>query len=260
MPASEGAPPGIQVAGLRKVYDGPRGEPVVAVDDVSFEVAPGATLALIGTSGCGKTTVLKCLNRLVEPTDGRVEIGGAPITGRDPNALRRSMGYVMQSAGLFPHLTVGQNVGLMCELEGWAADRREARVRELLEHVSLEPAAFVGRFPHELSGGQRQRVGIARALALEPGVVLMDEPFGALDPITRRELHEELRRLRAQQPRTIVMVTHDLAEAFDLADRVALMDRGRIVQLGSRADLVNRPASDFVERFVADHGGAATDV
>ncbi len=229
----------------------------MAVDGVSFEVAPGRTLALIGTSGCGKTTTLKCLNRLVEPTSGEVHIGDRSVADQNPGALRRSIGYVMQSAGLFPHLTVGRNVGLLCELEGWTPPRREARIRELLELVSLDPADFVTRFPHELSGGQRQRVGIARALALDPGVVLMDEPFGALDPITRHELHSELRRLRARQPRTIVIVTHDLSEAFALADEVALMDRGRIVQLGTREDLVERPATDFVDRFVSAQTGAA---
>ncbi|MCB9715367.1 MAG: ATP-binding cassette domain-containing protein [Myxococcales bacterium] len=242
----------IELRGVRKEFPGPTGTPVVAVDGVSLRVAAGELLCLIGTSGCGKTTTMKMINRLVEPSDGEIRVDGRDIRERDPTVLRRGIGYVIQKGGLFPHLSVAGNVGLLCRLEGWERARIEARVAELLQLVNLAQE-LATRYPRELSGGQRQRVGVARALALDPPLVLMDEPFGALDPITRRQLHAELRQLQDRVGKTIVLVTHDLGEAFALGDRVALMDRGRIVQLGTEADFRERPATPFVEEFVREH-------
>lgn len=249
----------IELDDVRKHF-GPPGREVIAVDGVSLEVEEGETVCLIGTSGSGKTTVLKMVNRLVEPTAGRVRVAGLDVSGSDVIRLRRSMGYVIQKGGLFPHLTVARNVGLLCELEGWSREDIRRRVEELLELVNLPAAEFADRFPHELSGGQQQRVGVARALALDPKIVLMDEPFGALDPITRGELHGEFLRLEEQVKKTILLVTHDLAEAFKLGGRVAVMDRGRLLQVGSEEDLRQRPADAFVAELVGgcaggrDHG------
>ena len=243
----------IRVDRGRKTYQGPDGQEVVAVDDVTLEVRDGETLCLIGTSGSGKTTALKMINRLIEPTSGKVFLDNEDVTLLDPIRLRRRIGHVIQKGGLFPHMTVARNVGLLCELEGWGVERQRERVRALLELVNLPPEEFGGRYPRELSGGQRQRVGVARALALDPGTVLMDEPFGALDPITRDQLHEEFVGLRETVKKTVVIVTHDMAEAFKLGERVALMNQGRLVQVGTEADFRERPASDFVTEFV---GGA----
>lgn len=259
------APPLIEIDNVRKVFPGGDGDAdgeVVAVDGVELGVAPGETVCLIGTSGSGKTTVLKMVNRLVEPTDGRIRLGGDDIRGLDVIRLRRRIGYVIQRGGLFPHLTVAKNIGLLCDLEGWSRRATTARVRELLELVNLPPDEYAHRRPRELSGGQQQRVGVARALALDPDIVLMDEPFGALDPITRKALHDEFRELEAKVKKTILLVTHDLAEAFNLGDRIALMDRGRIVQLGREEDFRKRPANDFVADFVRGHvdGGDHHDV
>jgi len=231
-------------------FQAPGGAPVRAVHEVSLEVARGETLCLLGASGCGKTTTLRLVNRLRSPSAGRVLVDGADVAAADPIALRRSMGYVIQAGGLFPHLTVRENVGLLCELEGWDAARTRARVDELLELVSLAPREFTERYPSELSGGQRQRVGVARALALDPPILLLDEPFGALDPITRRELQHEFTQLTRRIEKTILLVSHDLTEAFRLADRVALMDAGQIVQLGTRAELESAPATPYVTRFL----------
>ncbi len=239
---------------VRKVFDADGAE-VVAVDGLSLEVETGETVCLIGTSGSGKTTVLKMVNRLVEPTSGRILLGGEDVRELDLIRLRRSIGYVIQGAGLFPHLTVAENAGLLCRLEGWERERVGERVRELLELVNLPCDEYAGRRPRELSGGQQQRVGVARALALDPGIVLMDEPFGALDPITRDDLHEEFLGLVARVRKTILLVTHDLVEAFKLGDRVALMDDGRLVQLGTEEDFRERPASPFVTVFLNAHGG-----
>ena len=247
----------IRLEGVSKHFAAPDGSSTIAVDDVSLQIAPGETLCLIGTSGCGKTTTLRLINRLEEPDAGRVLIGGREASAVDPIRLRRGIGYVIQSGGLFPHLTVGANVGLLCELEGWSRDRRRRRVGELLDLVELPPADFAARLPAELSGGQRQRVGLARALALDPPILLMDEPFGALDPITRRQIRDEFRQFERSLQKTVVIVTHDLAEAFALGDRVALMDRGRIVQVGGETELLGQPANDFVRDFVAEHAVAA---
>lgn len=246
----------IELRSVRKVFVGDDGREHVALRDVDLRIETGELHVLIGTSGCGKTTTLRLVNRLEEATGGEVLVGGADVRSEDPIALRRRIGYVIQSGGLFPHWSVARNVGTLCELEGHAAERTESRVRELLELVGLPFETFAQRLPRELSGGQRQRVGIARALALEPDYLLLDEPFGALDPITRAELIEELRPLFDRLGKTVLLVTHDLVEAFALGDRVTLMDGGRVVQTGVEQDFVERPADPFVERFVASmHGG-----
>ena len=224
---------------------------------MSLTVEAGETVCLIGTSGSGKTTALKMVNRLVEPTSGRVLVGGRDVAESDVIRLRRSMGYVIQKGGLFPHLSVANNVGLLCELEGWKRKDAGRRVSELLELVNLPPAEYSERFPHELSGGQQQRVGVAREPPLDPKIVLMDEPFGALDPITREQLHEEFMRLEEKVKKTILLVTHDLTEAFKLGDRVALMDRGRLIQVGTEDDFRQRPANEHVAQFVGSHVGGS---
>ncbi len=242
----------IELDRVSKVYGVPPGD-VRAVDEVSFRVEDGQTVCLIGTSGSGKTTTLKMVNRLEEPTSGRILVDGRDIQDLDLIRLRRSLGYVIQKGGLFPHRTVAENIGLLPRLEGWPAARVRARVEELLDLVSLPPERFANRHPHELSGGQQQRVGVARALALDPSHVLMDEPFGALDPLTRDALQEEFLRLKVRVGKTILLVTHDLAEAFRLGDRVALMHEGRLVQIGTRAEFRRRPATAFVEEFLRSH-------
>lgn len=229
----------------------PDGSALDALSGVDLEVRGGESLCLIGGSGCGKTTTLRLMNRLLEPSSGRVLVDGRDVAQVDAITLRRGMGYVVQQGALFPHLTVRGNVGLLCRLEGWEPSRVRRRVDELLELVRLDPKRFGASYPSELSGGQRQRVGVARALALDPPIVLLDEPFGALDPITRRELQAEFLELRARAERTLVIVTHDLTEAFALGDRVALMRRGRIEQIGTPEDLRDAPASEYVARFVA---------
>ena len=201
------------------------------IDDLNLEIRRGETLVLLGESGCGKTTTLRLVNRLLEPTAGRVLIEGRDTRKWDAIELRRRTGYVIQDAGLFPHFTVERNVGLVPALEGWEAERVRARVRELLELVGLEAEKFAARFPSELSGGQRQRVGVARALAADPPLLLMDEPFGALDPLTRAALQREFAALQKRLAKTVVFVTHDVREALALASRIALMSAGRIVVL-----------------------------
>jgi osmoprotectant transport system ATP-binding protein len=226
------------------------GSPVHAVRDLSLEVARGETVALLGPSGCGKTTTLRLINRLLDPTAGRLEVAGRDISHIDPIRLRRGMGYVIQSGGLFPHMTAGRNISLLCELEGWPVAKTAARVDELLTLVGLAPDDFRERHPRELSGGQRQRVGVARALALDPDVLLMDEPFGALDPITRSTLQQEFLALERLVAKTVVIVTHDLDEAFLLADRVAILDQGTLVQVGTPDEIRARPATAWVETFL----------
>ena len=240
----------IRLERVTKLYRTPGAPDVFAVRDVELAIGRGETLCLIGASGCGKTTTLRLINRLAEPTSGRVVVDGVDVATVDPVRLRRGIGYVIQDGGLFPHLTVAANVGLLCELEGWDAQRTAARTDELLALVQLG-REHRDRYPSELSGGQRQRVGVARALALDPSVLLLDEPFGALDPITRRELQDEFRSLLRAVSKTAVIVTHDLNEAFRLGDRIALMSGGRIVQVGTKDELVRSPADDFVRRFVA---------
>jgi osmoprotectant transport system ATP-binding protein len=233
-----------------------------ALDGVSLAVQAGETLALVGESGSGKTTLLRLFNRMVEPTSGRVLVGGRPAAGLDPIRLRRGTGYVPQDGGLLPHWRVGRNVELVTRLLGWERARREARVREMLALVGLDPAVHAIRYPRELSGGQRQRVAFARALAADPPVVLLDEPFGALDALTRLELHRQFLDLKRHLGKTLVLVTHDLGEAFRLADRIGVMQQGKLLQLGSPAELAAHPADGYVSellalRTVVAAGGAA---
>src|SRR5215510_1644421 len=205
------------------------GTPII--DRLSFDVAPGETLVLLGESGCGKTTTLRLVNRLLQPTAGRVLVEGHATTDWDVFRLRRRTGYVIQEAGLFPHFTVGENVGLVPSLEDWSEDRITTRVTELLSLVGLEPEKFSDRYPRELSGGQRQRVGVARALAADPPLLLMDEPFGALDPLTRSEIQTEFRSLQSRLGKSIVFVTHDIREALILGDRIGLLIDGKLHRL-----------------------------
>jgi osmoprotectant transport system ATP-binding protein len=242
----------IELEGVRKVF--PDGH--VALRDVSLRVEAGTTLALLGPSGCGKTTTLKMINRLLSPTAGCVRVDGRDTADADPIALRRGMGFVVQDAGLFPHLTALDNVEIVPRLLGWPAARRSARARELFALIGLDFTSHAGRFPAQLSGGQRQRVGFARALAADPPIVLMDEPFGALDPLTRRRLQEEFLILKGRLRKTMVLVTHDVDEAFRLADRVAVMDDGAVTQHGTPAEIRAAPASPFVAAFVGT--GTAT--
>lgn len=221
-----------------------------AVRDVSLRVDEGELLVLLGTSGCGKTTTLKMINRLIEPTHGRIEVDGEDVTRADPVQLRRRIGYVFQGIGLFPHRTVGENVGAVPRLMGWSREEIDRRVDELLELVHIPPAEYRDRLPHLLSGGQQQRVGLARALAGRPRVMLMDEPLGALDPLTRDALQEELTRIHRELRLTTVMVTHDMTEALLMADRIAVMDAGRILQTGRPQDLFTRAGHDFVRRLM----------
>jgi osmoprotectant transport system ATP-binding protein len=221
----------------------------VLVDDVSFSVAAGETLVLLGRSGSGKTTTLKLINRLLEPSGGEIVLDGRPAAGVAPYRLRRGIGYVIQDVGLLPHMTVEQNVGLVPRLEGWAPARISARVRELLALVGLAPDQFAGRRPHELSGGQRQRVGVARALAVDPPLLLLDEPFGALDPITRAELQREFKGLEGRLGKAMVFVTHDVREGFLLGTRIGLMQEGRLVFLGT-AEEFRRSTHPEVRAFL----------
>ncbi|MFQ5740816.1 MAG: ATP-binding cassette domain-containing protein [Acidobacteriota bacterium] len=212
------------------------GRPILR--DLDLQVRQGETFVLLGRSGCGKTTTLKMVNRLLEPEHGEVLVERRPTTSWDPIKLRRRVGYVIQEVGLFPHYTVEKNVGLVPRLEGWEEDRIGERVREMLLLVGLEPHQFGARYPHQLSGGQRQRVGVARALAVDPPILLMDEPFGALDPLTRGEIQREFKELQRELRKTILFVTHDLSEAFLLGDRVGLMDKGTLLLSGTPEELL----------------------
>jgi osmoprotectant transport system ATP-binding protein len=226
------------------------GTGVVAVDDVSLHIPEGLTVALIGPSGCGKTTTMRMVNRLVEPTAGRILVNGEDVTHGDPVALRRHIGYVIQQVGLFPHMTIAQNIAAVPNLLGWDAPRIRRRTEELLQLVGLDPHEMLARYPAQLSGGQRQRVGVARALAADPPVLLMDEPFGALDPIARTLLQTEFRQILKRVRKTVVLVTHDLDEAARLGDRIAIMRSGRIVQYDTPNVVLSHPADAFVESFV----------
>ena len=233
---------------VRKTFD----DGHQALGGVSLEVRRGEFLAILGTSGSGKTTLLRLVNRLIDPTSGEVVVEGRPTTEWDPIALRRSMGYVIQEAGLMPHLTVLANVGLVPKLKGVGKVEREASARRCLGLVGIDHKMMGDRFPRELSGGQRQRVGVARALAASPDLILMDEPFGALDPITRREVQDEFRALQRDLDQTVILVTHDLREACRMADRLALVDRGLLVQVGPPSEFLENPANDFVRSFFRD--------
>jgi osmoprotectant transport system ATP-binding protein len=226
------------------------GTNTAAVHDVSFDVPKGAFFVLIGESGSGKTTTLHLINRLLQPNGGRVLIDGVDAMQRDPVELRRGMGFIFQAIGLFPHMSVAENVGITPKLLGWPALKIAARVNELLDLVRLPPDQFRDRLPAELSGGQRQRVGLARALAARPSIMLMDEPFGALDPVTRDDLSAEYRAIHDALGLTTVLVTHDMTEAFLLADQVAVMRDGQIVQTGTPQELLAAPADDFVRALI----------
>ncbi|HEX3764863.1 MAG TPA: ATP-binding cassette domain-containing protein [Kofleriaceae bacterium] len=221
-----------------------------AVHDLSLAVADGELIAVLGESGSGKTTVLKLVNRLLEPDAGAIRVGGRDVRGEDPVALRRTIGYVIQHAGLLPHLSVADNVAMVPRLLGWQRADIASRVDELLALVGLPPDEFRGRYPDQLSGGQRQRVGVARALAARPRLVLLDEPFGALDPITRATLQGELARIHRELGLTTLLVTHDLVEALTLADRIVVMRAGEIRQIATPHQLLTAPADDYVARLV----------
>lgn len=221
-----------------------------AVDAVSFSVEPHSIAAIVGTSGSGKTTLLRMVNRLVEPTEGEIRIDGHSNMDEPGHALRRRIGYVIQQHGLFPHRTVAENIATVPVLLGWTKQRIDARVDELLDLFQLEPADYRDRYPQELSGGQQQRVGVARALAAEPNILLMDEPFGALDPVIRAKAQEDLKAIQRRFGTTILLVTHDMEEAISLGDHIAVMDDGKLLQYSPPADILARPATDFVERLV----------
>lgn len=223
---------------------------VVAVDDLSLEVYENELFVLIGPSGCGKTTTLKMVNRLIEPTKGKIYINGQDISCIDPIKLRLNIGYVIQEVGLFPHMTVEENVAIIPKLKKWPKNVIEERVTELLNIVGLPPEVFRKRYPSELSGGQRQRVGVARALAGDPPIILMDEPFGALDPITRIVLQDEFLKIKKLFKRTIIFVTHDIEEAVKLGDRIGIMKDGKLVQVGQPREIVKNPANDFVRSII----------
>jgi osmoprotectant transport system ATP-binding protein len=236
-------------------YRLPSGEALISA--LNLEVSRGETLVLLGRSGSGKTTTLKLINRLLEPTEGEIRIAGRPGASWDPIQLRRGIGYVIQDAGLFPHWTVARNVGLVPSLERWPEDKIRSRVREMLTLVGLPPEEFAERRPSGLSGGQRQRVGVARALAADPPILLMDEPFGALDPITRADLQKEFRALTQRLHKTIVFVTHDVREALFLGTRIALLDHGRLVGVYAPAEFLKATEPE-IHAFAAslDFGGA----
>ncbi|WP_145854858.1 ABC transporter ATP-binding protein [Pedobacter suwonensis] len=221
-----------------------------AVKQVSFNVASGETLVLLGTSGCGKTTTLKIINRLIEPDAGQILINGENVTDQDSDVLRKGIGYVMQNIGLFPHYTIAENIALVPKLLKWDKAKIISRTQELIEKLHL-PENTLAMYPHELSGGQQQRVGLARALIADPPVLLMDEPFGALDNLTRTSIQKEFKALEELRRKTIVMVTHDVLEAFELADRICLLDKGEVVQIGTPKELLFQPINDIAKNFLA---------
>jgi osmoprotectant transport system ATP-binding protein len=237
------APPAIVFEHVTKTFPGASAP---AVDGVYLEIAPGSLVVLFGPSGCGKTTLLKMVNRLYEHDSGRVLVEGRQVRSLKATDLRRRIGYVIQNTGLFPHMTVARNIATVPELLGWDKERIEQRVDELLRLVGLSPVEYRERYPAQLSGGQQQRVGLARAMAGDPSIMLMDEPFAAIDNITRRRLQDELLNIQAKVRKTILFVTHDVDEALRLADRIAVMRRGKVVQYGTPLDIMSRPANDFV--------------
>jgi len=235
----------IQLQQISKYYNSKK-----AVDDISFEVKEGETVVLLGTSGCGKTTTLRMINRLTEPTAGQIFINGKNALEQPAEKLRRSIGYVLQHHGLFPHYTVAENIAVVPKLLKWDESKIEKRIDELLEKFQLSSAQYRSLYPDELSGGQQQRVGLARALAANPSLLLMDEPFGALDTITRTNIRKEFSELDELKRKTIVMVTHDVQEAFELGDKICLMDKGKIVQIGTPSQLLFSPINEFVRAFL----------
>jgi len=235
----------IEIDDLTKTYDG-----TTVVDNVSMKIEDGEIAVIVGTSGSGKTTLLRMINRLVEPTSGRVRINGLDTRDTPPFELRRRIGYAIQGHGLFPHRTVEQNIATVPNLLGWPRAKTEARVDELLRLFQLDPRQFRNRMPAELSGGQQQRVGVARALAAAPKVLLMDEPYGALDPIIRAKAQEDLLAIQKQLKTTIVLVTHDMEEAIHLGDRIAVMDQGHLLQYAPPEEIIARPATAFVSELI----------
>ncbi len=244
----------IKLENVSKVYpDGTE-----AVKNISFDVKDGEFCVLLGTSGCGKTTTMKLINRLIPLTSGKIYIDGVDNTKINPNKLRRGMGYAIQDIGLFPHMTVGQNIETVPTLQGWPKARRKKRAEELLKLVEMDPAEFLNKYPNELSGGQSQRVGVARALGADPPVLLMDEPFGAIDPITRTGLQDEFLKIQRAIKKTIIFVTHDIFEAVKIADRVALMNEGKLVQYDTPENLIHQPRNQFVRDFVGSDAAIKT--
>ena len=237
----------IRLEDLTKTFPG---VPAPAVDRLTLDIPDGTTCVLIGPSGCGKTTTMRMINRLIEPSSGRIILDGEDVTKIDAVGLRRRIGYVIQQIGLFPHMTIATNIATVPRLLGWEQARIDARVDEMLTLVGLDPARFRSRFPRELSGGQRQRVGVARALAADPPVMLMDEPFGAIDPITRGNLQNEFLRILRRLKKTVIFVTHDIDEAIKMGDRIAILKDGRLVQYGTPDEILSRPADAFVAEFV----------
>ena len=238
----------IELKKVNKIFD----NGFQALTDIDIEFANGKINVLIGPSGCGKTTTMKLLNRLVDYTDGEVIFNGEEIKNIDPIQLRRQMGFVIQNVGLFPHMTIYNNVATVPKLLKWDKEKIRKRVIELLNMVNLDPDIYMNRYPHELSGGQQQRIGVIRALAAEPSTILMDEPFSALDPIRREQLKDELVRLQTEINKTIVFVTHDMDEALKIADHIIIMKDGEIVQQGSPDDLISNPANEFVKEFIGE--------
>jgi osmoprotectant transport system ATP-binding protein len=225
----------------------------LALQEIDWAVHKGETMALIGESGSGKTTLLRLLNRLIEPSSGTILIQGKPAKNQDPITLRRRLGYVPQDGGLFPHWTIRHNVCLVPQLLGWTADQQRGRINTLLPLVNLDPNQIADRYPIELSGGQRQRVAVSRALAADPPIVLFDEPFGALDPLTRHELQEQFLSLKTQLHKTMVVITHDISEAFKLGDRITVLKEGRIHQVGTPKELLETPATPYVQSLIESH-------
>jgi osmoprotectant transport system ATP-binding protein len=243
----------IELIEVSKVYPN---QPEPAVENFNMLINPGELVMLVGPSGCGKTTTMKMINRIIKPSSGVIKIDGEDTASLDENLLRRRIGYVIQQIGLFPHLTIAENVAVVPKLLGWSKEKTYARVDEMLGLVELDPKGFGDRYPRQLSGGQQQRVGVARALAADPPVMLMDEPFGATDPITREKLQQEFLRLQASIGKTIVFVTHDFEEAIKLGDRIAVLSkRSKIEQFDTPANILTNPASDYVASFIGE--GAA---
>jgi len=239
----------IRFENVTKTYN--PGHPVV--DQLNLHVEKGELLVLIGPSGCGKTTTMKMINRLVEPSSGKIFIAGEDISLQDPVELRRNIGYVIQNIGLLPHMTIAENVALVPKLKRWDKNRSMERVEELLHIVNLSPETYSHRYPNELSGGQQQRIGVIRAMAADPPIILMDEPFSALDPISREQLQDELLRLQEVLAKTIIFVTHDIDEALKIASRICLINEGKVVQLDTPEQLLRHPASDFVRNFIGEN-------
>ncbi|WHI59799.1 betaine/proline/choline family ABC transporter ATP-binding protein [Mammaliicoccus lentus] len=233
---------------VSKVYEGG----TKAVDNINLEIDSGEFIVFIGPSGCGKTTTMKMINRLIETTEGTIYINGKNINDQDEVELRRSIGYVIQQIGLFPHMTIAENISLVPKLLHWPEDKRRARAEELLQLVNMR-TEYLDRYPNELSGGQQQRIGVLRALTADSPLILMDEPFGALDPITRDGLQDEFKKLQQSLGKTIVFVTHDMDEAIKLADRIVIMRQGKIVQVGTPEEILSNPADEFVEEFIGKH-------